>query len=62
MNINRITPQTEKCRAVVINADCGATTNGQTQIFVEKLDGSKKQVMLFGLIGTLRISILLVPG
>jgi len=31
-----------KMRAVVINADCGATTNWQTQIFVEKLDGSKK--------------------
>lgn len=29
-------------RAVVINADCGATTNWQTQIFVEKLDGSQK--------------------
>jgi hypothetical protein len=29
-------------RAVVINADCGATTNWQTQIFVEKMDGSKK--------------------
>ena len=28
-------------RAVVIIADCGATTNWQTQIFVEKVDGSR---------------------
>ncbi|RVT45001.1 hypothetical protein EMM73_14880 [Rheinheimera sediminis] len=31
----------KKMRAVVVNADCGATTNWQTQIFVEKSDGTK---------------------
>lgn len=38
-------------RAVVINADCGATTNWQTQVFVEKVDGSKKTASLLRLDG-----------
>jgi len=40
-----------KLRAVVINADCGATTNWQTQIFVEKTDGSRQTTNLIRLNG-----------
>lgn len=38
-------------RAVVINADCGATTNWQTQVYVEKVDGSRKTDNLIRLNG-----------
>lgn len=38
-------------RAVVINADCGATTNRQTQVYVEKVDGSRKTDNLIRLDG-----------
>ncbi|MCG7815226.1 hypothetical protein MI353_21170 [Alteromonas sp. MCA-1] len=38
-------------RAVVINADCGATTNWQTQVYVEKVDGSRKTSNLIRLDG-----------
>lgn len=38
-------------RAVVINADCGGTTNWQTQVYVEKVDGSRKTDNLIRLDG-----------
>ena len=38
-------------RAVVVNADCGATTNWQTQVYVEKVDGSRKTDILIRLDG-----------
>lgn len=38
-------------RAVVVNADCGATSNWQTQIFVEKVDGTRTTGYLIRLNG-----------
>lgn len=41
----------KKLRAVIYNVNCGATTNWQTQIFVEKVDGSDKTKSLIRLDG-----------